>query len=212
MIETLDFVRSARLAADLARHRIRFAATANTPTDQLRSRPKPPATGPRRGVPRWSRPVPTPSRQYVKTLPTQVIRDQRLTPMARSCAVLIVACAGHAPFVDLTRGYLADRLGVSGRTVGRALQQLRTFGYVATCHTLGDRGETTGLRVFLLGPLLPYWEQIEPSPASQGRTVESPLECFKMNQRDTYLPARRVVYSYPQFRRSKTPKDVPKMN
>ena len=109
-------------------------------------------------MPRQSRPAPPQSRQFVKHMATQVLRDQRLTPSARAMAGLIVALAGKADHVDLTRGYLSSRLGVSDRTTARLLAQLRTYGYIATRQTIGQYGETTGLRVELLAGLLPYWE------------------------------------------------------
>ena len=70
---------------------------------------------------------------------------------------MIVALAGKADHVDVTRGYLSSRLGVSERTVARLLAQLRAHGYIATRWTIGAYGETTGLRVELLDALLPYW-------------------------------------------------------
>ena len=66
---------------------------------------------------------------------------------------------------------------MSERTVARLLAQLRASGYVATRHTIGARGETTGLRVELLDPLLPYWET-DQSPAEQGVTNLADLQGF----------------------------------
>ena len=69
---------------------------------------------------------------------TAVLRDQRLTPSARALAGLIVAVAGKADHVDLTRGYLSSRLGVSERTMARLLAQLDVInaaGIITTSHS-----------------------------------------------------------------------------
>src|SRR6478609_3259981 len=50
-------------------------------------------------------------------------------------------------------------LQVSTRTVARLLAELRAYGYIATTHRLGTLGQTIGLRVELLDPLLPYFER-----------------------------------------------------
>ena len=107
---------------------------------------------------------------------TQVLRDQRLTPSARALAAMIVAVAGKTGHVDLTRGYLQDRLGVSERTTARLLAQLRAYGYIATRQTIGIRGETTGLRVELLDALLPYWETDQPAVVGEGVPNVSALQ------------------------------------
>ena len=99
---------------------------------------------------------------------TQVARDRRLSSSATCLVVLLVAVAGKGGHVDLTRGYLAARLGVSERTVARLLAQLRGLGYIATRQTIGTYGETTGLRVALLDPLLPYWETDQPAAEQRG--------------------------------------------
>ena len=99
-----------------------------------------------------------PSRQFARNLATTVARDPRLSPSATRLAVLLVAVCGKANHVDATRGYFASRLGVSERTVARLLAMLRVNGYVSTVRTVGERNETTGLRIRLLDALLPYWD------------------------------------------------------
>ena len=107
-----------------------MAATATMTEEQLQLRlplRRPPVVLPRQG-----RPAPAASRQFVRHMSTAVLRDQRLTPSARALAGLIVALAGKAGYVDLTRGYLSSRMGVSERTTARLLAQLRAYGYIAT--------------------------------------------------------------------------------
>src|SRR3954449_5098133 len=146
------------LTGALSAFAVRMAASASLPVEQLRLTPLRRQPGPPKITPRQSRPAPPPSRQFVRAMSTQVARDRRLSPSATCLVVLLVAVAGKGSHVDLTRGYLAARLGVSERTVARLLAQLRCCGYIATRQTIGAHGETTGLRVALLDPLLPYWE------------------------------------------------------
>src|SRR3954464_15617686 len=135
---------------------------------------------------------------------TQVARDQRLSPRAAGLAVLLVAVAGKGNQVDLTRGYLAARLGVSERTVARLLAQLRSLGYIATRQTIGVLGETTGLRVALLDPLLPFWEGDPPS-AEQGVTELSDLQESFDKEESKRLAAGCPVPAYPRYRRPRQP-------
>jgi hypothetical protein len=130
---------------------------------------------------------------------TQVARDRRLSPSATCLVVLLVAVAGKGSHADLTRGYLSARLGVSGRTVARLLAQLRAFGYIATRQTIGEYGETTGLRVALLDPLLPYWEADQPS-SEQGVTELAGQQGSFNNQESKRLAGRCPVPAYPRYR------------
>src|SRR3954453_12388838 len=157
------------LTGALSAFAARMAASASLPVEQIRLTPLRRQPGP--PSPRQNRPAPAPSRQFVRAMSTQVARDQRLSPRAAGLAVLLVAVAGKGSHVDLTRGYLSARLGVSERTVARLLAQLRSLGYIATRRTIGAYGETTGLRVTLLDPLLPYWETDE-----EGVTEVAPLQ------------------------------------
>ena len=100
-----------------------------------------------------------------------VLEDQRLTTHARLLAGVLVGLAGRERFADVTRGYLAVRLGVSVRTISRAIRDLRAFGYVATCHLLGERGETMGLRIEILEPLLPFWEGVTDTPPLESQNL-----------------------------------------
>jgi len=100
--------------------------------------------------------------------------------------------AGKGSHMDLTRGYLSAKLGVSERTVARLLAQLRELGYVTTRQTIGAYGETTGLRVALLDPLLPYWE---------GVTELSALQGLPSNQESKGLAGGYPVLAYPRYRR-----------
>ena len=190
------------LAGPLARFATRLAATASMTDEQLRLPLRRPPTAPR-PMPRQSRPAPPASRQFLRAMSTQVLRDQRLTPSARALAVLIVAIAGKAGHVDVTRGYFADRLGVSERTVARLLAQLRAHGYIATARTIGMFGETTGLRVELLGALLPYWETDQPPVVGEGVTALTWQQELTSNQDLGGLPARYPVLAYPRYRRSR---------
>ena len=149
------------LTGALSAFAVRMAASASLPVEQLRLTPLRRQPGPPKIPPRQSRPAPLRSRQYTGAMSTTVLRDQRLTPGARVLAGLLVALAGREGYADLTRGYLAAQLGVSSRTVARQLAELRRYCYVATTHLIGDLGQTTGLRVGLLDPLLPFWEAAE---------------------------------------------------
>src|SRR3954449_5453354 len=164
------------LTGALAAFAVRMAASASLPVEQLRLTPLRRQAGSPKIPPRQHRPAPPPSRQFVRAMATQVARDQRLSPRAAGLAVLLVAVAGKGSHVDLTRGYLAAKLGVSERTVARLLAQLRAFGYVATRQTIGVLGETTGLRVTLLDPLLPYWEGGQPPAEQEGVTELAGLQ------------------------------------
>src|SRR3954453_6918717 len=170
------------LTGALSAFAARMAASASLPVEQIRLTPLRRQPGP--PSPRQNRPAPAPSRQFVRAMSTQVARDQRLSPSATCLVVLLVAVAGKGSHVDLTRGYLSARLGVSERTVARLLAQLRALGYIATRQTIGAYGETTGLRVALLDPLLPYWEadQQQPLVKQEGVTELSALQGFLSNQ------------------------------
>src|SRR3954449_1670843 len=141
------------LTGALSAFAVRMAASASLPVEQLRLTPLRRQPGPPKITPRQSRPAPPPSRQFVRAMSTQIARDRRLSPSATCLVVLLVAMAGKGSHVDLTRGYLSARLGVSERTVARLLAQLRALGYVASRQTIGLRGETTGFRIQLPGPL-----------------------------------------------------------
>ena len=71
---------------------------------------------------------------------------------------MLVAQAGKGTLATISRRYLAMVLQVSTRTVARLLAELRAYGYIATTHRLGSLGQTIGLRVELLDPLLPFWD------------------------------------------------------
>ena len=72
---------------------------------------------------------------------------------------MLVAQAGKGTLATISRRYLAMVLQVSTRTVARLLAELRAYGYIATTHRLGTLGQTIGLRVELLDPLLPCFDQ-----------------------------------------------------
>lgn len=178
------------------------AANANLTAEQLRLPLRRPPTA-SRPAPRASRPAPPQSRQFLRQMSTAVLRDQRLTPSARTLAGLIVALVGRAVHVDLTRGYLQARLGVSERTTARMLAQLRAYGYIATRWTIGAYGETTGLRVELLDALLPFWETDQPVVVEEGVTKASGLEDSKNQKIPKMPPAGYPVLAYPRYRRPK---------
>src|SRR4051812_34305739 len=131
---------------------------------------------------------------------TQVARDRRLSPSAVSLAVLLVAMAGKGSHVDLTRGYLAAKLGVTERTVARLLAQLRALGYIATRQTIGVLGETTGLRVALLDSLLPYWEADQPPAEQEGVTELAGLQESFDKEESKRLAGGSPVLAYPRYR------------
>src|SRR4051794_8972161 len=170
------------LTGALSAFAVRLAASASLPVEQLLLTPLQRQPGPPKPLARQNRPAPTPSRQFVRAMSTQVARDRRLSPSATCLVVLLVAVAGKGSHVDLTRGYLSARLGVSERTVARLLAQLRSLGYIATRQTIGAYGETTGLRVQLLDPLLPFWEGGPPSANQEGVTEPSRLQRYFDNQ------------------------------
>src|SRR3954454_15204723 len=164
------------LTGALSAFALRMAASASLPVEQLRLPPPRRQPVPPKPLPRQNRPAPAPSRQFLRAMSTQVARDRRLSPSAICLVVLLVAVAGKSSYVDITRGYLSARLGVSERTVARLLAQLRSLGYVATRQTIGAYGETTGLRVTLLDLLLPFWETDQPPADQQGVTELSGLQ------------------------------------
>jgi hypothetical protein len=187
------------LTGALSAFAVRLAASASLPVEQLRLTPLRRQPGTPKPLPRQGRPAPAPSRQFLRAMSTQVARDRRLSPSATCLVVLLVAVAGKGSHVDLTRGYLSARLGVSGRTVARLLAQLRAFGYIATRQTIGEYGETTGLRVALLDPLLPYWEADQPS-SEQGVTELAGQQGSFNNQESKRLAGRCPVLAYPRYR------------
>jgi len=158
----------AHLAGPLAAFAARMAATAHLPDDQLHWRPER-AAGPSRPIARQLRPAPRSSRQFAHQLSTQVARDRRLSPRCAALATVLVAQAGKGTLANVTRAYLARALQVSVRTVARLLSELREHGYVVTSHRLGSLGQTTGLKVELLDPLLPYWQ-------GTGDTAVTPIK------------------------------------
>jgi hypothetical protein len=195
------------LTGALSAFAARLAASASLPVEQLRLTPLRRRPGPPRPLPRQDRPAPSPSRQFLRAMSTRVARDRRLSPGATRLAVLLVAVAGKGGHVDLTRGYLSARLGVSGRTVARLLAQLRACGYIATRQTIGAHGETTGLRVALLDPLLPYWEADQP-PAGQGVTELAGQQGVFNKEESKKLASRCPVLAYPRYRATRTPTSV----
>src|SRR4051812_34674548 len=125
-----------------------------------------------------------------------VLRDQRLTPGARVLAGLLLALARREGYADVTRGYLAAQLGVSSRTVARQLAELRRYRYIATTHLIGELGQTMGLRVGLLDPLLPFWEA-----AGEGVTDAPALESKILREEATKaIPAHPPVLGCPRYR------------
>src|SRR5215208_1695266 len=187
------------LTGALSAFAARMAASASLPLEQLRLTPLRRQPGPPKPLPRQGRPAPAPSRQFLRAMSTQVARDRRLSPSATCLAVLLVAVAGTGGHADLTRGYLAARLGVSGRTVARLLAQLRACGYIATRQTIGVRGETTGLRVALLDPLLPYWEADQPSSEQGVTELAGQQEVFNKEE-SRRLAGGYPVLAYPRYR------------
>ena len=102
---------------------------------------------------------------------------------------MIVALAGKADHVDLTRGYLQDRLVCrSGPSPGCS----PNCGSMATSQPgrpSARIGETTGLRVDLLDALLPYWESDQPVVVGQGVTTLTWEQGLTSNQ----VPLRWLV-------------------
>src|SRR3954452_23412567 len=98
------------LTGALSAFAARMAASANLPVEQLRLTPLRRQPGPPKPLARQNRPSPSPARQFLRAMSTQVARDQRLSPSAAGLAVLIVAVAGRGSHVDLTRGYLSAKL------------------------------------------------------------------------------------------------------
>src|SRR3954449_452787 len=82
------------LTGALSAFAVRMAASASLPVEQLRLTPLRRQPGPPKPPARQSRPAPPPSRQFLRTMSTQVARDQRLSPRAAGLAVLLVAVAG----------------------------------------------------------------------------------------------------------------------
>jgi len=191
------------LTGALSAFALRMAASASLPVEQLRLTPLRRQPGPPKL--RQNRPAPAPSRQFLRAMSTQVARDRRLSPSATCLVVLLVAVAGKGSHVDLTRGYLSARLGVSERTVARLLAQLRALGYIATRQTIGAYGETTGLRVALLDPLLPYWEADQPPAEQEGVTELSRLQKPFNKEESKRLAAGCPVLAYPRYRRPHQP-------
>jgi hypothetical protein len=121
---------------------------------------------------------------------TAAARDQRLGRAALAIAVLLVAQAGGSGAANVTRTYLARTLGYSGRTIARGLAELRACGYVRTEHRTGQLGQTTGLRCWLLPPLLPHWE----TPVTFATWQVMPLQNLRLQGRglqDGHCGSRR---------------------
>src|SRR4051794_26026441 len=197
------------LTGALSAFAVRMAASASLPVEQLRLTPFRRQPGPPKLLPRQGRPAPSSSRQFLRAMSTQVARDRRLSPSATCLVVLLVAVAGRGSHADLTRGYLSARLGVSERTVARLLAQLRALGYVATRQTIGVLGETTGLRVALLDPLLPYWEGDPPSADQQGVTELAGLQESLSKEESKRLAGGCPVLAYPRYRKPRQPMKHP---
>src|SRR3954469_18565337 len=191
------------LTGALSAFAARMAASATLPVEQLRLTPLRRQPGPPKL--RQNRPAPAPSRQFLRAMSTQVARDRRLSPSATRLVVVLVAVAGKGSHVDLTRGYLAAKLGVSERTVARLLAQLRALGYVATRRTIGVLGETTARRVTLLDPLLPYWERDQPPVEQEGVTELSGLEDTFNKKESKRLAGGCPVLAYPRYRKPRQP-------
>lgn len=201
--------RYAHLEGELLAFRARLEATKNMSEEELlrslrakQARQQQQAAaqaGPRperRPPAREARPAPEPSRQYAKGIATAVARDHRLTKGAGDLAILLVALAGRDGFVDLTKGHLAARLGRSERTIQRWLGDLRELGYIGTLQLVNGRGATTGLRIWLLPRLLPYWQQ--------GATKLSPLQSLIMNRRRAGTCKSSQIEGWPRYRRQKS--------
>jgi hypothetical protein len=189
------------LTGALSAFAVRMAASASLPVEQLRLTPLRRQPRPPKIPPRQNRPAPLRSPQYTGAMSTTVLRDQRLTPGARVLAGLLVALAGREGYADLTRGFLAAQLGVSSRTVARQLAELRRYCYVVTTHLIGDLGQTTGLRVGLLDPLLPFWEA-----AGEGVTGAPALESKILREEaGKPVPARPPVLGHPRYRKPRSP-------
>src|SRR3954471_6898383 len=103
------------LTGALSAFAVRMAASASLPVEQLRLTPLRRQPGPPKPLARQNRPAPSPSRQFVRAMSAQVARDRRLSPSATCLVVVLVALAGKGSHMDLTRGYLSARLGVSER-------------------------------------------------------------------------------------------------
>jgi len=164
-------VLSARLEAGLARFRAAFAATASLTAEVMAAPSRRQAAKPsgRRQRSRDAMSPPLPSRQYMRTISTRLLRDRRLTPNAVRLAGLIVALAGRRGDVDTTKRRLGAALGLCARTIGRLLTELRRYGYVATERLVNAIGGDAGLRILPLDALLPYFAQ-----GIEGRTNETP--------------------------------------
>src|SRR5215212_10314910 len=70
------------LTGALSAFAVRMAASASLPVEQLRLTPLRRQPGPPKITPRENRPAPPPSRQFVRSMSTQVARDRRLSPRA----------------------------------------------------------------------------------------------------------------------------------
>ncbi|NBU58297.1 MAG: hypothetical protein EBS23_00675 [Betaproteobacteria bacterium] len=109
---------------------------------------------------RWQRTAPRASIQYAGAMTTEAARDPRLARGAVSLLLVLRARAGNGRRTDTTKTTLGHCLRVSTRTIGRWLQDLVRFGYVAARPRCGADGLYTGLILELAEKVLPCFRQL----------------------------------------------------
>ena len=91
---------------------------------------------------------------------TEAARDPRLARGAVSLLIVLRARVGNGTRTETTKTTLAHILGVSTRTIGRWLQDLVRFGYIAVRPRSGPTGLYTGLVLDIAGKVLPCFRQL----------------------------------------------------
>lgn len=108
---------------------------------------------------RWFRPEPRRSDQYSGHMSTEAARDRRLTGQSKALLQVLRARCGTGTRTETCKTTLAHIMGVSVRSIGRYLHELRKFGYLDLAVRRGASGLHIGLAAIITEKALPCFRR-----------------------------------------------------
>lgn len=108
---------------------------------------------------RWFRPEPRPSIQYAGHMSTEAARDRRLTGQSKALLQILRARCGTGTHTATCKTTLAHIMGVSVRSIGRYLHELKRFGYLDLAVRHGRSGLHIGILAAITQKVLPCFRR-----------------------------------------------------
>lgn len=149
---------------------------------------------------RWFRPSPRSSNQYAAHMSTEAARDRRLTGQSKALLQILRARCGTGTATQTCKTTLAHIMGVSVRSIGRYLHELKRFGYLDLHVRRGASGLHIGIAAFITDKVLPCFRREawlsgwlawcareDALPANGGIRGRTELSCKNHPHKDSFI-------------------------